>query len=181
MSSQFSQQHKNKTRAGGAKKLTKQDIGTPTDFKHVTHVGWNATSGFDLTGEDEALKPFLEKAGVSESQLKDRHTRAFIYDFIQNHNVSEAVKTEKAQKPAPPVPSRHSNSNGGERIRPAPPLPPLQDSKKEPEVKRERNPAPLPPLPVSAPPRGPPRPPPININTSSGPPAAAVRIYFIYI
>lgn len=72
-------------------------------------MGWNAQSGFDLTGEDESLKPFLQKAGVSENQLKDRRTRDFIYDFIQNHNVAEVVKKEKTQKttPPPPVPSRH--------------------------------------------------------------------------
>lgn len=105
---QTSNNKKDKNR-GEKKKLTKADIGQPSNFKHITHVGWNAQSGFDLTGEDESLKPFLQKAGVSENQLKDRRTRDFIYDFIQNHNVAEVVKKEKIQKttPPPPVPSRH--------------------------------------------------------------------------
>lgn len=90
------------------KKLTKADIGTPSNFKHVTHVGWNAKSGFDLSGEDKALKPFLTKAGVSESQLSDRKTRDFIYDFIQSNNVEEMVRKETRTKPAaPPVPTRN--------------------------------------------------------------------------
>lgn len=42
----------------------------PTNFKHLTHVGWSAQKGFDLTGDDvETLKPFLEKAGVSDQQV----------------------------------------------------------------------------------------------------------------
>jgi neural Wiskott-Aldrich syndrome protein len=89
--------------------LTKADIGTPSNFKHVTHVGWNAKSGFDLSGEDEALKPFLQRAGVSENQLKDRRTRDFIYDFIQTNNVQEMVRKE-TRKPAPPVPTRQQVS-----------------------------------------------------------------------
>lgn len=90
------------------RKLTKADIGTPSNFKHVTHVGWNAKSGFDLSGEDEALRPFLAKAGVSENQLKDRRTRDFIYDFIQSNNVEEIVRKETRTKPnAPPVPTRN--------------------------------------------------------------------------
>lgn len=140
-------------------RITKADIGMPTNFKHVTHVGWSAQSGFDLTGDDvETLKPFLQKAGVSDQQLNDRETRAFIYDFIQNHNVLESVKSEShpgdvKQLPAPPVPTR--NQNGAQRS--APPPPP-------------RTQAPPPPLPSTTPPsRGPPpsRPPPIVHNNSS--------------
>lgn len=90
------------------RKLTKADIGTPSNFKHVTHVGWNAKSGFDLSGEDEALRPFLQKAGVSENQLKDRQTRDFIYDFIQSNNVEEIVRKEiRTKTTAPPVPTRN--------------------------------------------------------------------------
>lgn len=77
----------------------------PTNFKHVVHVGWSAQTGFDLKGEEvSGLNTFLEKAGVSEQQLNDRDTRAFIYDFIQHNNVLDSVKLEEADPP--PVPSR---------------------------------------------------------------------------
>lgn len=101
------------------KKLTKADISMPTDFKHVVHVGWSPQKGFDLNGtEDNSLNEFLTKAGVSEQQLNDRETRAFIYDFIQSNNVLDSVKQEQdtsavgghqhktAALPPPPVPSR---------------------------------------------------------------------------
>lgn len=90
------------------RKLTKADISMPTDFKHIVHVGWSAQKGYDLNNEEvSTLNAFLEKAGVSEQQLNDRDTRAYIYDFIQSHNVLDSVKSEKEQREPPPVPSRN--------------------------------------------------------------------------
>lgn len=54
------------TKTKGKSRLRKEDIGMPSNFKHLTHVGWSPTSGFDLSGEEETLKPFLEKAGVDD-------------------------------------------------------------------------------------------------------------------
>ncbi|MED6266002.1 hypothetical protein ILYODFUR_021241 [Ilyodon furcidens] len=31
------------------KKLTKADIGTPSNFKHIGHVGWDPNTGFDVS------------------------------------------------------------------------------------------------------------------------------------
>lgn len=60
-------------------KLTAKDIGTPMDFRHVQHVGWDPNTGFDLNLEDKDLRTFFEKAGVSANQLNDEKTRKFIY------------------------------------------------------------------------------------------------------
>lgn len=38
------------------------------------------------------MKDFFLRAGVSESQLRDKDTRDFIYDFIKNHGGVNAVK-----------------------------------------------------------------------------------------
>uniref|UniRef100_A0A336KK08 CSON011222 protein n=1 Tax=Culicoides sonorensis TaxID=179676 RepID=A0A336KK08_CULSO len=138
------------------KKLTKADIGMPTGFKHVTHVGWNQDTGFKFDGEDdEALKPFLIKAGVSEQQLKDRETKAFIYDFIQSNNVLESIKSEQLYSPppvevqkqaVPPVPSRNSQKLVQQNQTPttttsrmAPPPPPArhQPKRPSPQVQQE--------------------------------------------
>lgn len=115
-----------KHRKNTAKKLTTADISMPTDFKHVVHVGWTAQNGFDLVGNDpnsmDSLNQFLKKAGVSEQELSDRKTRAFIYDFIESNKVLElADETGGGGKGAagggpsgsghpvpPPVPSRQS-------------------------------------------------------------------------
>lgn len=94
------------------RKLTKADISTPTNFKHLAHVGWNNQKCFELNSEEVSnLDMFLRKAGVSEQQLNDRDTRAYIYDFIQSHNVLDSVKSENEQTTPPPVPSRNNNAS----------------------------------------------------------------------
>ncbi|KAH8311506.1 hypothetical protein KR044_006662, partial [Drosophila immigrans] len=149
------------------RKVTKADISQPTNFVHISHVGWNADKGFDLTGNenDKVLTDFFAKAGVSESELNDRDTRAFIYDFIKSNNVLDSVKQEEEDSPTqptphmpPPVPSRQSQ-NGNQRC--APPPPPARQ--------------PPPPLPTTAPnasraPAPPSRPPPINTAPPPPPP-----------
>lgn len=115
-----------KHRKNTGKKLTTADISMPTGFKHVVHVGWTAQNGFDLVGNDpnsmDSLNQFLKKAGVSEQELSDRKTRAFIYDFIESNKVLEleggtggsqgaAGGAPSGGPPAPPpVPSRQSVS-----------------------------------------------------------------------
>ncbi|XP_058825214.1 actin nucleation-promoting factor WASL [Topomyia yanbarensis] len=151
------------TKTKGKTRLRKEDIGMPSNFKHVTHVGWSPTSGFDLSGEEETLKPFLEKAGVRDQHLKDRETREFIYDFIQNHKVLDTMKYEQSgnrkQKPPapPPVPIRshqeQQQMNGNNQQRNPPPPPPNRT---------------LPPLPATTPPKvnpAPSRPPPMQQQT----------------
>ncbi|XP_034484996.1 neural Wiskott-Aldrich syndrome protein isoform X2 [Drosophila innubila] len=156
---------------GKAKKhrVTKADISQPTNFVHVSHVGWDADKGFDLAGNesDEMLTRFFAKAGVSESQLNDRETREFIYDFIQVNNVLASVKeetkspTEPTRHMPPPVPSRQiQHSQNGNQIS-APPLPPARQ--------------PPPPVPTTAPgasraPAPPSRPPPIITAPPPPPP-----------
>ena len=33
---------------GEKKRLTKEDISRPTNFQHISHVGWDPNRGFDL-------------------------------------------------------------------------------------------------------------------------------------
>lgn len=44
------------------KKITKADIGLPSDFKHVSHVGWDPNQGFALENVDPHLLQFFAKA-----------------------------------------------------------------------------------------------------------------------
>ncbi|KAK9500929.1 hypothetical protein O3M35_002091 [Rhynocoris fuscipes] len=98
----------------GKKKLTKADIGTPQNFRHISHVGWDPNKGFDFDKvEDPQLKQFFQEAGVSENHLRDRDTREFIYDFINSHGGIEAVKctidpppVPVRARPPPPPPNR---------------------------------------------------------------------------
>lgn len=160
------------------KKFTKADIGTPSHFQHITHVGWDSYKGFNFKGDDEeALKPFLEKAGVSAKLLKNRETKAFILDFIQENKVLESIKSEKT---LPPVPLRQSQKLAQQKQqkpnRIAPPPPPNR-------APQHTNPIPKPPrinMPVETPkksspnvgaPTPPPPPPPPPLQPVTMPPA----------
>ncbi|KAJ8261848.1 hypothetical protein GJAV_G00159150 [Gymnothorax javanicus] len=105
---------KGKSKGKGKKKLTKADIGTPSNFQHIGHVGWDPDKGFDVNNLDPELKNLFDACGISEAQLKDKETSKYIYDFIEEKGGVEAVKNEFRRQAPPPPPSR-----GG------PPPPPL--------------------------------------------------------
>lgn len=43
------------------KKLTKEDIGTPSNFRHVNHVGWDPERGFEVSlGVDLKMSRVLD-------------------------------------------------------------------------------------------------------------------------
>lgn len=88
----FHRPHDGKKKKKG--KLRKEDISLPTNFQHISHVGWDPNKGFDLENVDPKLKQFFSKAGVSERELQDKDTRDFIYDFIDKHGGIEAALLE---------------------------------------------------------------------------------------
>ncbi|KYO47529.1 neural Wiskott-Aldrich syndrome protein [Alligator mississippiensis] len=88
--------HTKEKKKGKAKKkrLTKADIGTPSNFQHIGHVGWDPNTGFDVNNLDPELKKLFDLCGISEAQLKDKETSKVIYDFIEKTGGVEAVKNE---------------------------------------------------------------------------------------
>ncbi|CAG9863253.1 unnamed protein product [Phyllotreta striolata] len=154
--------------------ITKKDIGIPRDFKHISHVGWNSTSGFDISTEDEQLKAFFKKAGVSERHLKDKKTREYIYEFINANGgrevidqTNEQVDNHVAAPPAVPPRAPHLVQRPPHvRIAPPPPIPNKNSinsaRKSRMDVPPPRKPAPVPnaaPSATSTPPPPPPPPP----------------------
>ncbi|XP_052867273.1 actin nucleation-promoting factor WASL [Anopheles cruzii] len=177
------QPHQKPRKTKGMGKLQKSDIGSPSNFKHVTHVGWDPQSGFDLIGEEESLKPFLEKAGVRDQHLKDRDTCAFIYDFIQTNNVLDTVKSEQSngrKKPPAPPPNGQRNPPPPPPHRSLPPLPPITPPKVVSGTPPSRPPPMLQsvtePLVTPSPPPPPPPPPPLTIGGPTlSPPLPSVK------
>lgn len=126
---------KNKTK-DKKKKLTKEDIGTPSNFRHVNHVGWDPEKGFEMEKLDEDMKNLFYSVGISDNDVVDKETIDFIYDFVEKNGGIEQVKKEmKIGPPPPPPPSAQ------------PPPPPSSQQHRPP------------PGPPSMPPRGPPPPP----------------------
>ncbi|XP_060758735.1 actin nucleation-promoting factor WASL-like [Neoarius graeffei] len=131
------------------KKITKSEIGTPSNFRHIGHVGWDPNTGFDVNNLDPELKSLFDTCGISEAQLKDRETSKVIYDFIEKQGGVEAVKNEFRRQAPPPPPSR-----GG-----PPPPPPVHSSSSPPPPPSRGRGAPPPPPPFRAPTSAPPPPP----------------------
>nr|XP_061809661.1 actin nucleation-promoting factor WASL-like [Nerophis lumbriciformis] len=145
---------------GKKKRLTKADIGTPSNFQHIGHVGWDPNTGFDLNNLDPELKNLFDMCGISEAQLKDKETSKVIYDFIEKKGGVEAVKNELRRQAPPPPPSR-----GG-----PPPPPPHHSSAPPPPPPARGRGAPPPPPPSRAPVSAPPPPPPSRPGMTAPPP-----------
>uniref|UniRef100_A0A7N8XUY5 WASP like actin nucleation promoting factor b n=1 Tax=Mastacembelus armatus TaxID=205130 RepID=A0A7N8XUY5_9TELE len=152
---------------GKRKRLTKADIGTPSNFQHIGHVGWDPNTGFDLNNLDPELKNLFDMCGISEAQLKDKETSKVIYDFIEKKGGVEAVKNELRRQAPPPPPSR-----GG-----PPPPPPHHSSAPPPPPPARGRGAPPPPPPSRAPISAPPPPPPSRPGMSAPPPPPPSRGY----
>ncbi|KAE8581923.1 hypothetical protein XENTR_v10019871 [Xenopus tropicalis] len=159
----------------GKKKFSKADIGAPSGFKHVSHVGWDPNSGFDVNQLDPDIRNLFSRAGISDAQLKDAETSKLIYDFIEQQGGVEAVKNEMRRgetAPPPPPPSRNAPpaptpSRG--RTGPLPP-PPVRGSSAPPPPPPSRSTPPIPPPTARS--GGPPPPPPPPPSIPAPPPTS---------
>ncbi|EZA49543.1 neural Wiskott-Aldrich syndrome protein isoform X2 [Ooceraea biroi] len=120
------------------RKLTKDDISLPSNFRHVAHLGWDVNNkGLELDSVDAELQQFFNNAGVSEHELQDKGTRKFIYDFIERNGGMSAVQEDirplanaKSNNPPPTLPQRQEYPPPvparmiPHQTRSAPPLPP---------------------------------------------------------
>ncbi|XP_067685165.1 actin nucleation-promoting factor WASL-like isoform X1 [Haliotis asinina] len=148
-----------KDKKGGPKKLTKEDISTPTDFRHVSHVGWDPDKGFDMNNLEPDMKMLFQSVGIKPEDQVDKETLNFIYDFVEKNGGIEAVRKEMAGRPAPPPPPAS--------VAPPPPARPGTGAPPPPPSRNAGPPPPPPPTgrhgapppPQRLPPRGPPPPP----------------------
>ncbi|XP_067880354.1 actin nucleation-promoting factor WAS-like [Heterodontus francisci] len=175
---------KGKDKGKGKKKMTKADIGAPSNFQHVGHVGWDPNMGFDVNKMDPDLKNLFSKAGISEDQLTDAETSKVIYDFIEKQGGLDVVKQEMRRQdtapappvrsgPLPPVPPPPANAPGSRgRQGPLPPVPALSSGAGPPAPPPPTARGPVPPPPLRTPPHrsSPPPPPPAATRTAGGPP-----------
>eukprot|EP00794_Sanderia_malayensis_P003079 gene3079-3544_t len=145
-------------------KLTKHDIGLPSDFRHVGHVGWDPKGGFDVNNIDPKWKKLFDNAGITEKELQDEETSNFIYDFVESHGGID-LALESFNKPSAPLPSPPHDAGL------PPPPPPSRNAPRAPTGRSGPLPPPPPPSRGTAPP-----PPPPSRSSGAPPPPPPSRV-----
>ncbi|XP_059163971.1 actin nucleation-promoting factor WAS-like isoform X2 [Physella acuta] len=175
----------------GKRKLTKADIGTPSNFIHVTHLGWDPDKGLQLDQLNPEMQAVFKSLNIDANSNIDKDTLEFIQEFVENNGGLEAVRNEirsgriqtvshtdnrKQSNNLPPsLPSRenHPLPAPPRAAAPSPPSAPLpppprpsgQPGRSAPPPPPGRNMPPLPATPQQSHSRQPPPPPP-----TGGPP-----------
>ncbi|KAJ3134385.1 hypothetical protein HK100_003594 [Physocladia obscura] len=117
---------KGKSKNAVSSKIDKSMISAPSNFEHVSHVGFNQNTGFTAQNIPMEWKAIFAKAGITEEQLADKHTAKFVKKFMKENSgaggmpaVSASTASGGARRaPPPPPPSRRA----------PPPPPPTRSS-----------------------------------------------------
>ncbi|KAJ3072360.1 hypothetical protein HDU98_003773, partial [Podochytrium sp. JEL0797] len=72
--------------AAGGGKIDKNMISAPSNFEHVSHVGFNPNSGFTAQNIPMEWKAIFAKAGITEEQLADKKTAKFVQKFMKENS-----------------------------------------------------------------------------------------------
>ena len=67
------------------------EISAPTNFKHITHIGWDESNGFDVRNLPEEWKSLFKAAGVKKKDLEDKATAKLIVDTITANMTPEEL------------------------------------------------------------------------------------------
>lgn len=164
----------------GKKNLSRNDISSPANFKHLNHVGFDKESSqFSLNSEDnETVSTLLSAFGVDPSSATTQQREIFSKLVTEKYGF-DAVRTKLASRPSRPPPMNTANRGALRAPRQPPPPPPSQLPHLS---KPSMAPPPVPigaVMPTSGPPPPPPPPPPpapnmpIPVVPSSHPPVAA--------
>ncbi|MEQ2220848.1 hypothetical protein ILYODFUR_009718 [Ilyodon furcidens] len=68
---------------GKRKRLTKADIGTPSNFQHVNHIGWNPNTGFDVSSIELMSLCVSSHVTVHDGDLSDSQACLFEADYLK--------------------------------------------------------------------------------------------------
>ncbi|KAF9087479.1 hypothetical protein BGX27_002917, partial [Mortierella sp. AM989] len=102
-----------KEKKGSKGKLDKTQIGLPSNFRHLGHIGWDPNKGFNVQNIDPEWKNLfeqLDKMGVSHEDIQDN--AEFVEKFVQSRGGPGAVKKAPAAPAAPASRTRPTPSSG---------------------------------------------------------------------
>ncbi|KAF9102853.1 hypothetical protein BGX29_004121 [Mortierella sp. GBA35] len=165
-----------KEKKGTKGKLDKTQIGLPSNFRHLGHIGWDPNKGFNVQNIDPEWKNLfeqLDKMGVSQEDIQNN--AEFVSQFVQSRGgpgvkPAPAAPASRGARPTPaPAVGGHQHSPSSGAVPPAsvmpvmkpttkPPPPPPPASRRAPPPpppSRQSRVAPAPPAPPALPSREP--------------------------
>ncbi|KAI8143992.1 hypothetical protein BJV82DRAFT_610154 [Fennellomyces sp. T-0311] len=148
---------------GRKKGIDKNQIGVPSEFRHVGHIGYTPEKGFSIENNDPEWSGVFEQLkalGITPEEINENQD--FIHEFLQQHGAPANRPTSGNPPPPPPPPGRGARPGSVKKTPPPPPPPPAS----------RRAPPPPPPPRKSANGRGPPPPPPSRSAAPPPPPVA---------
>ncbi|CAB4436436.1 unnamed protein product [Rhizophagus irregularis] len=104
-------------------KIDKSNIGAPTEFRHLGHIGWDEQKGFDVQNINPEWKSVIDQLGeygVSKEDIAQNFD--FINNFLETNNTNNKKETRKqAKKGPPPQPTRRAAPPPPKKKSPPPP------------------------------------------------------------
>jgi len=156
------------------------EIGAPTNFKHITHIGWDESNGFEVRNLPEEWKSLFKAAGVKKKDLENKETAKIIVQTLAENmspeemarmpalpGITDNSKARAPPQPPPKPPARPGVAPPAPPPRPPgtgvpPPRPPPRPGAPPPPQRPAAPPVPAPPLAPPPPPLGQMAPPPVR-------------------
>ncbi|KAF8985692.1 hypothetical protein BGZ46_002437 [Entomortierella lignicola] len=149
-----------KEKKGPKGKLDKTQIGLPSNFRHLGHIGWDPNKGFNVQNIDPEWKNLfeqLDKMGISQEDIQNN--AEFVSKFVQSHGGPSAAKKPPAApasrtRPTPAQGRGHQRSSSAGGVPPASVMPVMKPTTTKappppPPASRRAAPPPPPPSRVS--------------------------------
>ncbi|KAI9235681.1 MAG: hypothetical protein BYD32DRAFT_420627 [Podila humilis] len=138
-----------KEKKGSKGKLDKTQIGLPSNFRHLGHIGWDPNKGFNVQNIDPEWKNLfeqLDKMGVSQEDIQNN--AEFVSQFVQARGGPGAAKAPPAAPRSRPTPAsghQHHLSSGAPSAAVLPVMKPTTKAPPPPPPASRRPPPPPPP------------------------------------
>jgi hypothetical protein len=86
----------------------------PTNFQRVSHIGWSADGGFDISNIPAEWKRLFKSVGIKKSDLEDKDLAKKVFDIVQNYESAggDVGQSMDALAPPPPPPAAQTNDQG---------------------------------------------------------------------
>ena len=141
------------------------EIGMPTNFQHVMHMGWTAEGGFKVEEMPDQWKQLFKSAGVKKKDLQDVETAKMVVETLAANMTEEEI----AAMPALPGVSEEIQKAQTRKAQAA------MVAKIKAESAAPAAPAPAAPAPAAPPPKAATPPPPIPADYIAEQDAAAAK------